>query len=69
MKNKSNETRLKMGCSMFDASKKIVVDSIINQNPGIPIAKINEMLFLRFYGMDLTVQQKSFYIGNIQKKG
>jgi len=54
MMSKSGEQRLLMGCSMFDAAKKIVLSSICNRRPGISDVEIRREIFLRFYGPDFN---------------
>ncbi len=54
MMAKSGEERLKMGCSMFDAAKKIVASSIKEQDPKISPQELKEEIFLRFYGQEFT---------------
>lgn len=55
---KSREERLIMGCSMFDTAKRIVKDSILNQNPRITPQRIKKEIFLRFYGMEFNKSEK-----------
>lgn len=50
MKQKTGVERLKMGLSMFDFSKRLVVASIIAAGHG---ADIRRQLLLRFYQSDL----------------
>lgn len=49
---KSPEQRFKMGCSMFDSAKKIVISSIKDKS------NMKEELFLRFYGDDFEDERK-----------
>ena len=51
------EQRLRMGCSMFDAAKQLVISSIVAENPQISNQEIKRKIFLRFYGLELTKQQ------------
>jgi len=67
MKKRSNEDRFLMGCSMYDFAKTIVMNSIISQNPEISGSRINEKIFLRFYGSDMGEAKKAFNLGNINK--
>ena len=58
MRLKSNEERLLMGCSMYDAAKQIVEGAILNQNPGITPQRMKKEIFLRFYGMEFRKAEK-----------
>jgi hypothetical protein len=49
MMSKTGQERLLMGCSMCDASKKIVRSSIYNNHPKITEAGMRKEIFLRFY--------------------
>ena len=57
--SKSNEERLIMGCSMYDAAKEIVTASILNQNPHISKEMLKKEIFLRFYGTEVSFKSKS----------
>ncbi len=59
---RSNEERMMMGFSMFDTAKKIVMSSIKNEDPNISRAKLNEKIFLRFYGSDFSDKEKKIII-------
>lgn len=54
MRAKSNEQRLLMGCSMFDAAKQIVQSAIYAQHPAITPEEMRKEIFLRFYGQEFT---------------
>jgi len=58
MRMKSNEERLRMGCSMFDTAKQIAKSAIIAQCPKISAKEIKKEFFLRFYGMEFSETQK-----------
>ena len=62
---KSPEQRLLMGFSMFDAAKKIVESSIINNNPSLSAKQIKSEIFLRFYSQDFTEIQRNKIISKI----
>jgi len=64
MKRLSGEERLKMGASMFDMAKKMVLASL-------PIQEESECrirLFLRFYGNDFDEQEREKIIRHIKEK-
>jgi hypothetical protein len=51
---KTPQERLKMGCSMFDFSKRLVIRSLLEKSPGLSSAQLRRELFLRFYGNDFS---------------
>ncbi len=51
---KSNEQRLIMGCSMYDAAKQIVRSSIYNKHPQISAGQMRKEIFVRFYGLEFS---------------
>lgn len=55
---KSPEERLLMGCSMFDTAKQIVTHSLIEQHPQLDFEQMKGEIFLRFYGMDFSQDDK-----------
>ncbi|MFN3466373.1 MAG: hypothetical protein ACK4WF_01565 [Candidatus Brocadiales bacterium] len=48
----SGEERLKMGCSMHETARRLVLASLKAQNPLASKAELRQALFLRFYGKD-----------------
>jgi len=54
IQKKTPEERLKMGCSMYDFSKQLVIHSILESQPGLSITELRRELFLRFYGNDFN---------------
>ncbi|MDI6761175.1 MAG: hypothetical protein QMD05_10160 [Candidatus Brocadiaceae bacterium] len=48
----SGEERLKMGCSMYDTARRLVIASLKAQNPHISPTELRKALFLRLYGKD-----------------
>lgn len=63
---RSGEERLRMGCSMFDAAKEIVRNSILNENSGLTENDLKEKIFLRFYGLDFSDAQKRKIIAGLK---
>ena len=44
--------RLKMGCSMYQTSKSLVISAILEDDPNISQAHLRRELFLKFYSND-----------------
>jgi hypothetical protein len=55
MKNLSGLERLKMGASMFDSAKRLVIASMGN---GVDGSVLKRQIFLRFYGSDFNEPEK-----------
>jgi hypothetical protein len=54
MMHKSGEQRLLMGCSMYDAARKIVQSDILARRPAITPGEMKKEIFLRFYGQEFS---------------
>lgn len=57
MMARSAQERARMGASMFDAAREVVLSSIRAKHPGIDRADERVQLFLRFYESDLSAEQ------------
>jgi hypothetical protein len=55
---KSGQQRLLMGCSMYDAARKIVQSAILAQRPAITPEEMKKEIFLRFYGQEFSQADK-----------
>ncbi len=49
----SGEERLKMGCSMHETARRLVIASLRARNPFVNRSELRKALFLRFYEKDL----------------
>lgn len=58
MSRKTPEERLMMSSSMHMTSKLLVIDAIRRNNPNITPARLRQELFLKFYGEDVSYDQK-----------
>jgi hypothetical protein len=65
---KSPEERLIMGCSMFDAAKQIIKDSIINKSSKITPWHMREEIFIRFYSVDFDKTVKRKILGSFRAR-
>jgi len=50
--------RLKMGCSMYETSKYLIIRAILEENPNISKAGLRRELFLKFYRNDFDPIQR-----------
>ncbi len=66
MMAKSGEQRLKMGCSMFDAAKKIAISGIRETKPDISSQKLKEEVFLRFYGQEFKASVRNKILNSLR---
>ncbi len=67
MMAKSGEERLKMGFEMYEMSRKIVIASIIQDNPGMSDKEIKVSLFNKFYENDLPPETRQKFIERIKE--
>ncbi|MEA1965357.1 MAG: hypothetical protein U9O41_09615 [Candidatus Aerophobetes bacterium] len=63
---KSNEERLKMGCSMYETAKQLVEVSIREQRPHISSTEMLKEIFLRFYASDFKPAEQKKVIQHIE---
>ena len=59
------EERLRMGCSMFDFSKKLVMVGISRKNPYASRVILRIELFRKFYGNDFSRIQQEKIIAHL----
>lgn len=55
---KAPADRLRMGCSMYDFSKRLVVNAILRERPNLLPNALRGELFRRFYGNDFGIAQR-----------
>jgi hypothetical protein len=55
---RSGAERLRMGCSMYSAARRLVIASILERDPAASPADLREQLFLRFYGAEFGVEAR-----------
>lgn len=63
---KKPQERLLMGCSMFDAAKKIVRSAILEQQPDISPKRMKAEIFLRFYGEEFSGTEKEKILNRLR---
>lgn len=54
IQGKSPIERFKMGCSMYDTSRYLVIRGILENNPNISEIDLRKELFLKFYHDDFN---------------
>ena len=65
IRRKTPEERLRMGCSMFDFSKSLVVNAILRERPNLSPAELRGELFLRFYGNDFAPARREKILAHL----
>jgi hypothetical protein len=65
MMARSGEEKLRMGFEMYEMARKIVIASILKDNPGISERDMKISLFNRFYGNDLSPETRKMFIEGI----
>lgn len=68
MMRRSGEQRLSMGCSMYDAARKIVRSAILDSNPHITEVEMQREIFLRFYGHEFSRDQREKAISALTRR-
>lgn len=58
--------RLRMGFEMYEMARKIIIASILKDNPEIPERDMKISLFNRFYGNDLSSEIKQKFVERIR---
>ena len=67
IRSKTPEERLKMGCSMYDLSKRLVTHAILESHPTLSSAGLRRELFLKFYGGDFDSVQRQKILASLDK--
>jgi hypothetical protein len=64
---KSPTERVKMGCSMYETSKHLIIRAILENNPGISEVGLRQELFLRFYGNDFNPIEREKILKHLER--
>jgi hypothetical protein len=54
IQQKTPEERLKMGCSMYDLSKRLVIQTLLKNDPHLSATDLRVGIFQQFYGNDFS---------------
>ncbi|MCX5866854.1 MAG: hypothetical protein NT009_05110 [Proteobacteria bacterium] len=57
MMKKSGQERLRMGFSMFETARSMVIAGIKNKNPNIGDKELKKEIFLHFYEEDFSPEE------------
>lgn len=63
---KSNAERLELGCSLFDASRALVVAGLTAQYHPANKTELMKHVFIRTYGRDLTDEQQRRFLARLE---
>ena len=66
IREKTPLERLKMGSSMYQTSKSLVVRAILEDNPNISQAHLRRELFLKFYSNDFDAITRDKIVKHIE---
>lgn len=58
--------RAKMGSSMHQTSRQLIIRAILQKNPSITPAGLRRELFLKFYGNDYSPLQREKIVQSIE---
>lgn len=53
---RTGEERIKMGCSMHESARRLVLASVLAKNPRATSSELRRAFFLRFYRNDFDSQ-------------
>ncbi len=67
IRKKTPEERIKMGFSMLAASKLLVTQAILRDNPHISPAGLRKEIFLKFYGNDFSPEEREKILRYLEK--
>ena len=63
MMERTGEERLLMGCSMFDAAKRIAEAAIRDRDPQVTPQEMRREIFRRFYGLEFGEPEREKILG------
>lgn len=66
-RKKTPEERLRIGCEMYDASRYLVTQALLRENPGISTVELKQQLFLRFYGDEFSKEKTAEILAHLAK--
>ena len=58
--------RIKIGCSMYETSKSLLIRSILESSPNISAKSLQVELFLRFYGDEFDEATRAKIVKHLQ---
>ena len=56
---KTPAERLEMGASMYETSKRLMIQFILRRNPQISDIELRQEFFLRMYGGDFNLEERN----------
>lgn len=59
--------RMRMGWSMYETSKSLVIRAILEENPNISKADLRKEIFLRFYRNDFSPAEREKICAYLEK--
>ena len=66
IQQKTPEERLKMGCSMYDLSKRLVIQALLKNDPHLSAADLRVGIFQQFYYNDFTPKTSAKIIKHLR---
>jgi hypothetical protein len=66
-RKKTPEERIRMGCEMYDASRYLVQQALLRENPNISEVELKQQLFLRFYGNEFSKEKLDGILAHLAK--
>lgn len=66
-KTKSSYERMKMGCSMFQTAKTLLIQRILASKPNISRKDLRKEVFIQIYGSDFLPDQLEKILNHLEK--
>jgi len=67
IRSKLPSDRLKMGWSMYETSKLLVLRAIVEKDPTISESDLRKEFFLRFYGDDFDLKEHQKILAHLEQ--
>ncbi len=68
LKTLSGEQRLRMACDMHETARRLVLASLLAENPDATPAELRKGLFVRFYGEDFGPAERARILEYLEKE-
>lgn len=65
---RSGSERVRMACDMHETAKRLVLASLLEENPDATPADLRKGLFLRFYGDDFSPEEIERILAHLEKE-
>ena len=67
IRQKTPEERMMMGFSMYETSRQLIINAILEKNPGISLKDLRCEFFLKFYGADFKPGEREKILNHLRQ--